>query len=337
MRLGTIGVLVLVLGLTALLGLQLYRAIVPPLHALTAGTAAVERGDLGHRVPHRQDDELGQLARSFNEMTGELERQRSLLLEGRAVLQRQVAERTEELAEANRRLTELDRQRVRLLADVSHELRTPLTALRGEAEVALRGTSKPENVYRETLEWVVKLAADMGRLCDDLLFLARWEADDVRFESKLVRLGELVREALDDAATVARGKKIRISQACIQPDLAVRADSRRLKQVLLIVLDNAIKYSPPSTVIDVGLFRTDGVAELVVTDQGEGVPPADLPHVFERFYRGENARARATPGSGLGLPIARWIVEKHGGELLLDSAPAAGTRVTLRLPTAGSS
>ncbi|MGH9318771.1 MAG: sensor histidine kinase [Vicinamibacteria bacterium] len=332
MTLVTIAVLALILGVTAASGLQFYRAIGPPLRTLTEGTLAIERGDLSHRVPHDQENELGRLAGHFNKMAEELERQRGLLLDGRAALQRQVAERTEELAEANRRLTELDRQRVRLLADVSHELRTPLTAVRGEAEVALRGMSKPESVYREALELIVKLAADTARLVDDLLFLARSEADELRFELKPLRLADLVCEAVDDASVIARGKRIRLSLERLPTDLTVRADARRLKQVVLIVLDNAIKYSPPSSIIDIGLGRRNGTAELVVADQGEGVLPEDLPHVFDRFFRGENARALAIAGSGLGLPIARWIVEKHGGELILASEPTGGTTVTMRLP-----
>jgi two-component system, OmpR family, sensor kinase len=332
MALGTIAALALILGVTAASGLHFYRTIEPPLRALTEGTVAIERGDLGHRVPHDKEDELGRLARRFNQMAEELERQRGVLLEGRAALQREVAERTKELAEANRRLQELDRQRVLLLADVSHELRTPLTALRGEAEVALRGISKPESVYRDALELIVNLAADMARLVDDLLFLARSEADELRFEFKPVHLADLVREAVDDASAFARGKSIRLSLQGPPTDLTVRADARRLKQVVLIVLDNAIKYSPRSSNIDIALVGRNGSVELIVADQGEGVLPEDLPHVFDRFFRGENARALGVGGSGLGLPIACWIVEKHGGELTLASEPTGGTKVTLRLP-----
>ncbi len=206
---GTIAILALVLGVTAVSGVQFYRAIEPPLSALLEGTLAIGQGDLSHRVRYEQENELGQLASRFNDMAQELQRQRELLLEGRAALQREVAERTEELAGANRRLTELDRQRVRLLADISHELRTPLTALRGEAEVALRGTSKPEGAYREALELIVKLAADMSRLVEDLLFLARSEADDLRFDLNWVSLAGIVREAVDDASLIARRKQIR--------------------------------------------------------------------------------------------------------------------------------
>jgi two-component system, OmpR family, sensor kinase len=226
---------------------------------------------------------------------------------------------------------------VRLLTDVSHELRTPLTALRGEAEVALRGMSKPEGVYREALELIVRLAADMASLVEDLLFLAQSEADDLRFDLHSVRLADLVREAVGDASLIARRKQVRLSLDALPPDLSVRADARRLKQVLLILLDNAIKYSPPKSVVDIGLVRTNGTAEVVVTNEGEALLPADLPQAFERFFRGENASAQAIHGNGLGLPIARWIVEKHGGELTLDSEPSRGTTVKMRLPAEAAS
>ena len=121
-------------------------------------------------------------------MAEQLERQRGHELEAQQELEAQVAERTAELAEANRRLTELDEQRVRFLADVSHELRTPLTVLRGEAEVALRGMSKPEAIYRESLQLIVNQAADMGRLVEDLLFLARSEAEEIRYEFRVLRM-----------------------------------------------------------------------------------------------------------------------------------------------------
>ena len=302
MALGTLAVVAAILLTTVAAGWDLYRAIVPPLRALTEGTLRIERGDFGHRVSHDRRNEIGTLANRFNQMAEELEHQRGLLLEGRALLERQIAERTEELAEANGRLTELDRMRVRLLADVSHELRTPLTVLRGEAEVALRGMSKPESVYRDALELIVEQVADIVRLVDDLLFLARSEGEEFRFELKPLRLPDLVREALDDASVIARGKTIRLSVDGLPLDLTVRADARRLKQVVLIVLDNAIKYSPPSSVVDVGLGRTSEAAELVVSNEGEGVLPEDLPHVFDRFFRGGNARARAIGGSEARAP-----------------------------------
>jgi len=332
LTLATVVALAAILASTIAVGVHFYGAIVPPLRALTEGALAIERGDLGHRVaaPHR--DELGRLASRFNQMAEELERQRGLLLAAHTHLERQVVERTSELADANRRLSVLDQLRVRFLADVSHELRTPLTVLRGEAEVALRGMSKPESVYREALELIVKQAAEMGRLVEDLLFLARSEADEIRFELRPVGLATLVHDAVNDASLIARAKQIQLLFKPPAADVMIRADARRLRQVLLIVLDNATRYSPPHSVVQLAIRWQDAAAELTVADQGEGIPAEELPHVFNRFYRGERARAQGIGGSGLGLAIARRIVEKHEGKLALSSTLGGGTVVTLRLP-----
>ena len=177
LTLGTIVAVVAILATMVALGVHFHGAIAGPLRALTQGALAIERGNLSHRVPSYRRDELGRLASRFNQMAEELERQRGLLLAAHTGLERQVTERTGQLAEANRRLTELDAHRVRFLAEVSHELRTPLAVLRGEAEVALRGISKSESTYRKALELIVNRATDMGRLVEDLLFLARSEAD----------------------------------------------------------------------------------------------------------------------------------------------------------------
>jgi signal transduction histidine kinase len=332
LTLATAAAALIILVTILALGVQFYGAIAGPLRTLTEGALAIGRGDLGHRVPAHRSDELAKLASHFNQMAEELQRQRELLLAARTGLERQVSERTAQLADANRRLTELDAHRVRFLAEVSHELRTPLTVLRGEAEVALRGSSRPERMYRQALELIVKQASDMGRLVEDLLFLARSEADEIRFDFSPVRLGQVVREAVSDASAIAQGRQIRLSLDPLPAELVVRADARRLKQVVLTVLDNAIKYSPPNTTVDIGLEFDDGMTTLTVTNGGDPVPAEQVPHVFERFFRGDNARVKGVSGSGLGLAIAHRIVEKHGGELSMTSEPGLGTTVTMNLP-----
>jgi signal transduction histidine kinase len=267
-------------------------------------------------------------------MAEQLERERGRELATQQELEIQVSQRTAELAEANRRLTELDEQRVRFLADVSHELRTPLTVLRGEAEVALRGMSKPEEVYRESLQLIVNQAADMGRLVEDLLFLARSEAEEIRYEFRVLRMGDVIADAVNDAAAIARRRQVRISAGRSVPELLVRADPWRIKQAALNLLDNAIKYAPAGSDVEVACAPVRGAVELTIADRGPGVPPDELPHVFERLFRGEQARTEGIGGSGLGLSIARRIVEKHGGTLALASEPGRGTIATMRLPIA---
>lgn len=311
-------------------GFLFARSLQVPLVALRDGAIAIGRGDFAHRIQYAKPDEFGKLAERFNAMADEVQRQREALLAAKSDLERQVAERTREIGEVNTQLTEIDSQRVRLLTDISHELRTPLTVLRGEAEVTLRGTSKPESVYRTALATIVAQAADMGRLVDDLLFIARSEADEIRFDFRRIALGKVVSEAVEDAAVLAHRRDIRFAVEAAEPGPSVRADPRRLKQAMFIVLDNAAKYARPKTGVTVCVNACDGEAEIRIRDHGPGIAPDDIPRVFERFYRGTNTEMQG--GSGLGLPIARWIVEKHHGSIDLSSTLGDGTEVRIALP-----
>ncbi len=331
--LAVITISVALIVLTIFAGRSFTRSLVRPIGALTQGAEAITRGDLDHRIDYDRRDELGLLARSFNLMANELGQQRKQLFDAQADLEGQVRRRTWELGVTNERLILVDRQRVRFLADASHELRTPLTVLRGEAEVALRGQGQSQRSYRQALERIVDQAVDMGRLVDDLLFLARSESEEMRFEYCTAGLRDVVSEAVREAANLASEGQIRITAQGPETPSVVRADPGRLKQAVMIVLDNAIKYSAPGRPIQVSLQTTsDRVAELTVSDQGSGIAQDELPYVFERFYRG--ARACASSGSGLGLSIAKWIVEKHGGTIAVSST-GDGTDVVIRIPALG--
>ncbi len=324
-----------VLLVVALISSMLFaRSIQLPIKRLTQGTLAIARGDLDHRIVYRGGDELAMLSERFNAMAQQLGAQRETIIETQAGLERQVAERTAQLADANRRLVAIDNERVRLLADVSHELRTPLTAIRGEAEVALRGASKPETEYRRALANVVSRSEELVRLVDDLLFLARAEADEIRFHFELVDLGELTQRAVAEAQVLGRERQIRFKLSSAAAGLTVRGDPSRLRQLLLIVLDNAAKYADARTVVDVELRAEDKVAALCIRDDGAGIAPDEIPRLFERFYRGATARDQWSGGTGLGLPIARWIAEKHDGTIGLESVIGKGTEVVMRFPTA---
>ena len=325
----TVALVLATLLAAAALGTQFKNAIARPLRRLTQGAAAIEAGDLSHRVALASRDELGELATRFDAMAAELETQREQASGARARLEREIQARTAELARANRRLRELDRQRVRFLMDTSHELRTPLTILRGEAELALRTRPDLSPPVREALESVVAQADHMGHLIEDLLYLARTEADDVRFEIVDADLGDVLEMAVADAAVIARNRQVRIEVPVSSQAYTVRADRRRLKQVLLILLDNAIKYGTPGSAVRVEVRDDGGRVELDMTndlatpyDDREG-------SAFGRFYRGSNSGGVA--GVGLGLTIARRIVEKLGGQLALASIDQGRRmRVTLR-------
>lgn len=243
-----------------------------------------------------------------------------------------MAERTGELATANQRLTDLDRLRIRFLADISHELRTPLTALHGEAEIALRHAPRPEAVYRDALERIVAQSSDMARLVDDLLFLARSEADTLRFEMRRTILQDSVADAVREGEVLGRRNDIAIEMRSSSGPIRIEVDPQRLKQALLILRDNAVKHSPPGRTVLVAVAAVDGRGEVTVRDEGAGIPAAELPHVFERFYRSPVSGASDPGGSGLGLAIAKWIVEKHGGEIAVTSEESRFTKVRVRLP-----
>jgi signal transduction histidine kinase len=312
----------------------LARSLMRPISLLTEGTEAISRGDLDHRIVFDGRDELGALAKRFNEMAAHQQDQRDRLLNAKTELEQQVAARTAELAAANQRLTELDRLRVQFLADISHELRTPLTALRGEAEIPLRHGSKPEAVYRDALERIVTQSLEMGRLVDDLVFLSRSETDTIRFEPRRTDLVAIVADAVHEGEILGRAKGISIKAAYSTDPVWVTADAQRLKQALVIILDNAIKYSPRDRSVKLSMTVMDGHAEIATRDKGLGIPAEEIPKVFERFYRGRSPKASRQLGSGLGLAIAKWLIEKHRGEIALKSEVGSFTEVVVRLPRA---
>ncbi|MBY5838808.1 HAMP domain-containing protein (plasmid) [Rhizobium leguminosarum] len=313
----------------------LARSLMRPIGLLTQGTEAISRGELDHRIVFDSRDELGALARRFNEMAAHQEDQRDRLLNAKTELERQVTARTTELAAANQRLTDLDRLRVQFLADISHELRTPLTALRGEAEIPLRHGSKPEAVYRDALERIVTQSLEMSRLVDDLVFLSRSETDTIRFEPRRTDLVAIVADAVHEGEILGRTKGISIKADYRTDPVWVTADAQRLKQALVIILDNAIKYSPRDRSVKLSMTVTDAHAEIAIRDKGLGIPAEDIPKVFERFYRGRNPKASRQSGSGLGLSIAKWLIEKHQGEIELTSEVGSFTEVRLRIPCRG--
>jgi signal transduction histidine kinase len=227
---------------------------------------------------------------------------------------------------------DLDRLRVLFLADVSHELRTPLTVLRGEAEVTLRTRAASQEDFRDTLESVVHQAEELGRLVDDLLFLTRAEADSLRFEAAPVPLQDVITEALVEGRVLAGANGHQLVPSLPSEPLVVIADRQRLKQTALIAIDNAIKYSDPQSPVEIELRRDGRQALISVRSRGDAIPPEDLPYVFDRFYRGRHDQTKG--GSGLGLSIAKWIVEKHGGTIHLTSGPERLTELEIRLQLA---
>lgn len=283
--------------LAAVGGSVLARAALRPIKGITE-TAQQITGtrDLSERIPVVvANDELGQLTETINDML----------------------ERLEEAFDAQQRL----------VADVSHELRTPLTTIQGNVDLLRRGAGDDPQMRAEALQAIGNESNRMRRLVNDLLLLAQADAG-LQLHMQPVEMDTLVLELYRQAQVMAPpGVRIRLGA---EDQAVVLGDADRLKQLLLNLVDNAIKYSPKGGDVTLTLRRNNGWVQVCVEDQGVGIPEEDLPHIFDRFYRADPSRRPG--GAGLGLSIARWIAEAHGGRLEAESVLDVGSTFSLWLP-----
>jgi signal transduction histidine kinase len=292
------GVISVLLGiLTLIIGLLLMRCMINPLSEVIAAAQAVSQGDLTARVPVRaHHDDLSALSDHFNHMADELERS--------------------------------DHQRRSLLADIAHELRTPITILRGRLEGILDGVYPLDEMHiAPALEETYLLE----RLVEDLQLLALAEANQLRFELKQVKLDELAEKVLGLFSAQAAERNIRLHLEAESDLPEVMVDPQRLQQVIGNLIDNSLRYTPEGGSIDLTLRRQENNVELSVVDDGPGIPEDELPHIFDRFWRGEKSRARSTGGAGLGLSIARQLVEAQGGRITAHNRSPQGFEVSIFL------
>jgi len=225
----------------------------------------------------------------------------------------------------------------RFMADAAHEMRTPLTVIRSRAEVALQQPrTAPE--YAEAMRGVEAETRRLGRIVDDLLTLARADAGERPLESHRVFLDDIVSDAAGAAGAVAQARGVNLAVDEFE-ESPVNGDAALLHQLAMLLLDNAVKFTPAGGRVSVRVGVADGCSRLVVEDNGLGIPADQLPHIFERFYRGDPARSRgsagsATDGAGLGLAIARWIIDMHRANIEVHSTVDSGTRMTVIFPPA---
>ena len=212
----------------------------------------------------------------------------------------------------------------------SHELKTPLTVLCGETETMLRDESLSA-AERERAASLLDELRRLARIVDGLTLLARADAGQITLAMEPVRLDELVRDNFADAQILAEPHGIKVElQNC--EEVTVRGDRHRLRQLLLNLADNAVKYNQPQGRVTMSLQRAGETAELTIANSGPGIPPESLPRVFDRFFRGDPAHSQTVDGCGLGLSIAKWIVSAHHGTIQVESTPGKLTIVTVRLP-----
>jgi two-component system sensor histidine kinase BaeS len=295
----TLLLVAVVAGLGAvLLILGLSRRILAPVEALTAAVRRMEAGDLSQRVDITSRDEIGELARAFNSMADGLAR-----LEG---------------------------LRRNMVTDVAHELRTPLSNIRGYLEAIQDGVVEPE---RGIIDSLYEEAMLLNHLVDDLQELSLAEAGQLKLERQPVALADIVDRAVEAIRPRAEVERVTV-QVDLSEELLVDVDPRRIGQVLRNLLENALTHTPPGGEIAVAARISDRWVEVSVRDTGSGIAAEDLPYVFERFYRSDRSRSRATGGAGLGLAIARQLVEAHGGDIWVESTPDEGSKFWFTLPMA---
>jgi signal transduction histidine kinase len=287
-------------GLLALAGgWWMMRKALAPVATLTQAAECINDRNLSQRLPRSGNgDELDRLAQVLNAMTARLD-------------------------DSFARIREFT-------LHASHELKTPLTVMHGELETALRDDHLP-SAQRDQLESQLDEVQRLSKIVDGLTLLTKADAGQVKLGQEEVRLDELVREASADALILAESRGIQVELSNCAP-LSILGDRHRLRQLLLNLADNAIKYNQPGGWVSLALRRSDESAEFAITNTGPGVAPEILPRVFDRFFRGDPAHSDTEEGCGLGLSIAQWIVSAHKGTIRMESVPLKLTTVTVHLP-----
>ena len=291
-------------------GWFLARQSLSPVAAMVDRARKMSAENLSGRLPVANPrDELGRLAETFNDLLSRLEASIT----------------------TQRQLMATQRQ---FMADASHELRTPVATTRTAANVALQQPHREELEYRETLAIIEQQATRLSRIVDDMFTLARADAGTYPVRQMPMYLDEVVDDVVKAARVLASTRDVSIEAATI-PSAAFTGDEDLIRRLMVNLLDNAIRYTPPGSTVRVDLEQAPGGYALSISDRGPGIPADVQPHIFERFYRADAARTRrgeADGGAGLGLALARWIAEVHGGHLTLARSSEAGTTFTAFLP-----
>lgn len=282
-------------------GWLLMRKALAPVATLTQAAERINEHNLGEKLPLKGGgDELDRLTEVFNAMTDRLNQSFARIRE--------------------------------FTLHASHELKTPLTVMHGEIETSLQD-QKLSAADRQRLESELDEVQRLSKIVDGLTLLTKADAGQITLGRKPVRLDELVQEALVDAQSLARSQEIQVAlERC--DEATVLGDRHRLRQLLLNLTDNAIKYNKRHGTVDIALRRDDGTAEIVISNTGQGIKVEALPRVFEPFFRGDSSHSHGVEGCGLGLSITRWIVTAHGGTVQITSEPDRLTTIVVRLPLA---
>ena len=294
-------------GIAVVVGVFLSETITTRIQQLHAAAYRVAGGHLNTRLPANGRDEMSQLAKSFNEMVTQLET-------------------------AERKKTEVDVLRRNLVAWVGHDLRTPLTSIRAIIEALADGLVEDDATRLRYLRTAQADIESLSHLIDDLFEMSQIDAGGIKMDLEPGYIADLVSDSLERFSELARQKNIRL-EGKISPEIdLVQMDEKRIGRVLANLIANALRHTAPGGIVKVAVQRVENNLHVSIEDSGEGIRPEDLPFVFEQFYRGEKSRNRSTGGAGLGLAIAKGIVEAHGGQIGIQSELGNGTSVWFTLP-----
>ena len=273
----------------------LARGMTSPLREMAAAASEMAKGNYDRRVRASSRDEVGELARAFNQMAADL--------------------------------AETDRVRRDLVANVSHELRTPITALQAVLENLVDGVTEPDH---QTFETMLTQVERLGRLVKQLLDLSRLESGAVPLDRTAFRVQPLLEHAVRE--TQLHAPEVPVQVSVDARDLTADGDPERVHQVVANLLENAVRHTPRGGIVEVVARRNDDGVVIEVIDEGPGIPEAEEARIFERFYRADTARASSDGGAGLGLAIAQWIVDLHGGDIHPERREPHGCRMVVTLP-----
>jgi signal transduction histidine kinase len=324
-----------------MVNITLASRVARPVKTMARVAKQISAGDLSERLQHGLElrDEVGELARNFNQMADRLGENWEEMKALYADLERKVAERTLELEDANRRLHDLDKLKSDFLSIVSHELRTPLTSIKAFAQILL-DSPLDEPTQKRYLDIIDKESDRLTRLISDLLDLARIERREMSWTMVNADLREVVSKAVSPLVALSKTQQIRLDVAPSQP-LPVWVDTDRIQQVVTNIVGNAVKFSSESGRIGIRIeertnsgprdARPGRFVAVAVSDTGPGIPQEEKEHIFSKFYRGPRKHS-GRPGTGLGLAISREIVAHHDGEIWVESEPGAGSTFFFTVP-----
>jgi signal transduction histidine kinase len=295
-------------GIAMSVGYFLSVALTDRIVTLNGAALEIAQGDLSVRVPVTGNDEMASLAHTFNEMAAQLEA-------------------------ADRKQRELDTLRRNLIAWAGHDLRTPLASIQAIVEALADGVVEDPGTVDRYLHTAQREIRSLSLLIDDLFELAQLEAGGVPLELSPNSISDLISDSMESFSELADRQAVTLAGS-VDPGVdPVIMDAQLIGRVLSNLLGNALRHTPAGGTVQVRAYRTAENVAVEIQDTGEGIDAGDLPHIFERFYRGEKSRSRATGGAGLGLAIAKGIVEAHGGQIGAESAPGGGTCFSFLLPT----